>query len=59
MINYQVRKTTKGYEITVDNHLDCNGHSRGQTIRTVIHEDGYDIVHEGGSIHFEENKPQV
>ena len=52
-------KKITGYEITIDNHLDCNGHSRGKTIRTVIHEDGYDIVHEGGTIHFEENKPQV
>lgn len=54
-------KKITGYEITVDNHLDCNGHSRGKTVRTVMiyYEDGYDIVHEGGTIHFEENKPQV
>jgi hypothetical protein len=53
-------KKITGYEITVDNHLDCNGHpTRKQTVRTVIHGDGYDIVHEGGTIHFEENKPQV
>jgi hypothetical protein len=52
-------KKITGYEITVDNHLDCNGHSRGKTVRTVIHEDGYDIVLEGGTIQFEENKPQI